>query len=64
MDTAENHIPVWWGALAATIALVVIFLIIRFTSVKIPYKQFFNVMSILVSVLVVIFAGSGSARTH
>lgn len=59
MDTAENHIPVWWGALAATIALVVIFLIIRFTSVKIPYKQFFNVMSILVSVLVVIFAGSG-----
>ncbi len=59
MDTAENHIPVWWGALTATIALVVIFLIIRFTSVKIPYKQFFNVMSILVSVLVVIFAGSG-----
>ena len=59
MDTAENHMPVWWGALVATIALVAIFLIIRFTSVKIPYKQFFNVMSILVSVLVVIFAGSG-----
>ena len=59
MDTAENHMPVWWGALVATIALVAIFLIIRFTSVKIPCKQFFNVMSILVSVLVVIFAGSG-----
>ncbi|WP_418969409.1 FTR1 family protein [Alloscardovia omnicolens] len=59
MTTDNDYMPIVWGALAATVALIAIFLIIRFTSVKIPYKQFFTVMSILLSVLVVIFAGSG-----
>ena len=39
--------------------LVIIFLVIRFTSVKIPIGPFFLVTSILMSVLVVVFAGGG-----
>ena len=47
------------GALAAAVVLVIIFLVIRFTSVKIPIGPFFLVTSILMSVLVVVFAGGG-----
>lgn len=39
--------------------LLVIFLVLRFTSVKIPIGPFFLVTSILMAVLVVIFAGGG-----
>ncbi|PJM79037.1 FTR1 family iron permease [Bifidobacterium scaligerum] len=49
----------WIGGIAAAVFLVIIFLIIRFTSVKIPIGPFFLVTSILMSVLVVIFAGGG-----
>ncbi|MBT1167035.1 FTR1 family iron permease [Bifidobacterium simiarum] len=49
----------WIGGIAAAIVLVIIFLIIRFTSVKIPIGPFFMVTSILMSVLVVVFAGGG-----
>ena len=49
----------WIGGLAAAAVLVVVFLIIRFTSVKIPIGPFFLVTSILMAVLVVIFAGGG-----
>ena len=49
----------WIGGLAAAAVLVVVFLLIRFTSVKIPIGPFFLVTSILMSVLVVIFAGGG-----
>lgn len=47
------------GALAAAVVLVIIFLVIRFTSVKIPIGPFFLVTSILMSVLVIVFAGGG-----
>ncbi len=47
----------WIGGIAAAVVLLVIFLILRFTSVKIPIGPFFLVTSILMAVLVVIFAG-------
>ncbi|WP_420796686.1 FTR1 family iron permease [Bifidobacterium biavatii] len=49
----------WTGGIAAAVVLVIIFLVIRFTSVKIPIGPFFLVTSILMSVLVVVFAGGG-----
>ena len=49
----------WIGGLAAAAVLLVIFLILRFTSVKIPIGPFFLVTSIVMAVLVVIFAGGG-----
>ena len=45
--------------LTAAAVLIVIFLILRFTSVKIPIGPFFLVTSILMAALVVIFAGGG-----
>ena len=49
----------WIGGVAAGVVLLVIFLVLRFTSVKIPIGPFFLVTSILMAVLVVIFAGGG-----
>ena len=49
----------WIGGIAAGVVLLVIFLVLRFTSVKIPIGPFFLATSILMAVLVVIFAGGG-----
>ena len=49
----------WIGGVAAAVVLLVIFFLIRFTSVRIPIGPFFLVTSILMAVLVVIFAGGG-----
>ncbi len=49
----------WIGGLAAAAVLIVIFLILRFTSVKIPINPFFLITSIVMAALVVIFAGGG-----
>lgn len=49
----------WVGGLVAAAVLIVIFLILRFTSVKIPIGPFFLVTSIVMAALVVIFAGGG-----
>ena len=46
----------WIGGIAAGVVLLVIFLVLRFTSVKIPIGPFFLVTSILMAV---IFAGGG-----
>lgn len=46
----------WIGGIAAAVVLA-IFFVLRFTSVKIPIGPFFLVTSILMAVLVVIFAG-------
>lgn len=59
MISDSDYMPLVWGALAAVVALVGFFLVFRFTTVKIPYKQFFATMSVLIGVLVVVFAGSG-----
>lgn len=50
---------IWGGFVSAAAVLVVIFLLIRFASVRIPIRPFFTGTSALMSVLVVIFAGGG-----
>ncbi|RBP97211.1 iron permease [Bifidobacterium aemilianum] len=50
---------IWMGFAAAAVLLVIIFVIIRFTSVKIPIRPFFAITSALMAVMVVIFAGGG-----
>ena len=50
---------IWTGFAAAAVVLVVVFVLIRFTSVKIPIRPFFIITSLLMAVMVVIFAGGG-----
>ncbi len=50
---------IWGGFIAAALVLVIIFLLIRFASVRIPIRPFFTGTSALMSILVVIFAGGG-----
>ncbi|WP_257210709.1 FTR1 family iron permease [Actinomyces ruminis] len=51
---------IWQGFAAGAVVLVLIFLLIRFTSVRIPLRPFFAITSFLMAVLVVIFAGGGA----
>ena len=50
---------IWTGFAAAAVVLVIIFVLIRFTSVKIPIRPFFVITSALMAIMVVIFAGGG-----
>ncbi|WP_243859124.1 FTR1 family protein [Actinomyces sp. ZJ308] len=50
---------IWQGFAVGTVVLVVVFLVIRYTSVKIPLRPFFAITSVLMAILVVIFAGGG-----
>ena len=50
---------IWQGFAVGVVLLVAIFLLIRFTSVKIPLRPFFAITSVIMAVLVVIFAGGG-----
>ena len=50
---------IWTGFAAAAVVLVIVFVLIRFTSVKIPIRPFFIITSLLMAVMVVIFAGGG-----
>lgn len=50
---------IWQGFALGVVVLVGVFLVVRFTSVKIPLRSFFAVTSALMAVLVVIFAGGG-----
>jgi len=50
---------VWAGFAAAAAVLAVVFVLIRFTSVKIPVGPFFTITSALMALLVVVFAGGG-----
>ena len=56
---SQDSQGMWIGGIAAAVVLLIIFLVLRFTSVKIPIGPFFLVTSILMAVLVVIFAGGG-----
>lgn len=51
---------IWQGFAAAAVVLVGIFLLIRFTSVRIPLRPFFAVTSALMAALVVVFAGGAA----
>ncbi len=50
---------VFFGIGAAVVVLAVIFVLIRFVSVKLPLKPFFMATSILMSLMAVAFLGSG-----
>lgn len=50
---------IWAGFAAAAVVLVIIFVLIRFTSVRIPIRPFFIITSALMAIMVVIFAGGG-----
>jgi high-affinity iron transporter len=56
---SRDSAGMWAGGLSAAVVLVVIFLLLRFTSVKIPLRPFFMVTSILMALLVITFAGGG-----
>ena len=56
---SQDSRGMWIGGIAAAVVLLIIFFVLRFTSVKIPIGPFFLVTSILMAVLVVIFAGGG-----
>ncbi|MCI1634947.1 FTR1 family iron permease [Bifidobacterium sp.] len=50
---------IWLGFAAAAVVLAILFLLIRYTSVKIPIRPFFMITSALMAIMVVIFAGGG-----
>ena len=56
----SGRASIWQGFAVGVVLLVAIFLLIRFTSVKIPLRPFFAVTSFLMAMLVVIFAGGGA----
>ncbi len=57
---SEGHANmVWLGFGVGCIALVVVFLLIRFLSIKLPLKPFFLVTSILMAIMAICFLGAG-----
>ena len=50
---------IWLGVLAAVAILAVVFIAIRFFSIKLPLKPFFLATSILMAVMSIAFLGSG-----
>ncbi len=50
---------VWLGVLAAVVVLVIVYIAIRYFSVKLPLKPFFIATSILMAVMSIAFLGSG-----
>ena len=50
---------VWLGVLAAVVVLAIIFVLIRFFSIKLPLKPFFITTSILMAIMSIAFLGSG-----
>ena len=59
MVSDNDYRALYGGASLAAVILIIVFLLIRFTSVKIPIRPFFAITSGLMSIMVVIFAGSG-----
>jgi high-affinity iron transporter len=58
-ETKENMNMVWLGIAVATVILAVIFVLIRYGSLKIPLRPFFIGTSILLFVMAIAFAGGG-----
>jgi high-affinity iron transporter len=60
LSESENYISmVWFGFGIGCVALVFIFLLIRFGSLKLPLKPFFIGTSILMYLMCIAFAGGG-----
>ncbi|SCB75574.1 high-affinity iron transporter [Gilliamella bombicola] len=59
VDAQDHMDKVWYGLAVGTIVLAVIFMVIRFGSMKLPIKPFFIGTSILMYVMAIAFAGGG-----
>ena len=55
----SNATMVWLGFLTGCAILVVVFLLIRFLSIRLPLKPFFLVTSILMAAMAICFLGAG-----
>ena len=58
-NAGDNMHMIWLGFAAGSAALVVIFVLVRYGSLKIPTKPFFQGTSILMCCLAISFAGGG-----
>jgi high-affinity iron transporter len=57
---AKEHIHmVWYGLVIGTIVLAIIFVVIRFGTMKLPIRPFFIGTSILMYIMAIAFAGGG-----
>ena len=59
MLAGDNINMVWAGFVVGCLVLVVIFIAMRFFSVRLPLKPFFTAMSILMFIMAISFLGSG-----
>ena len=57
--TGDNMNMVWLGLAVGAAGLVVVYLLIRYMSIRIPLRPFFLATSILMAVMAVAFLGSG-----
>ncbi len=55
----NNPTYIWYGLLAGTATLIVIYLLFRYTTVKLPLKPFFLFTSILLYLMCISFMGKG-----
>ena len=58
-DQGIGYAPIWLGVLASVVVLAVVFVLIRFFSIRLPLKPFFLATSILMAVMSIAFLGSG-----
>jgi high-affinity iron transporter len=61
-NTKDHITAVWFGLVVGCAALVVIYILIRTLSIKLPIKAFFLGTSILLSAMAISFIGSGVKR--
>jgi high-affinity iron transporter len=58
-NTQEYPAMLWAGILAASLCLIVIFVVVRFGAMRLPLRPFFIGTSILMYIMSIIFAGGG-----
>ncbi|KFA59539.1 iron permease [Gilliamella sp. Choc4-2] len=59
VDAKEHMDMVWYGLAIGTIILAIIFVVIRFGTMKLPIRPFFIGTSILMYIMAIAFAGGG-----
>ncbi len=55
----SNPTYIWYGLLAGTVTLIVIYVLFRYTTVKLPLKPFFIFTSVLLFLMCISFMGKG-----
>lgn len=58
-DVQNNTHMIWIGFAVGCFLLVIVFAIVRFGSLKLPLKPFFTIISILMYIMAIAFAGGG-----